>query len=100
MAQEFGKLLVKLGLKRPRLGFYGLRHSFRTAADSAGDRSAIDLIMGHSDPSMAAHYVGRIDDGRLEAVAEHVRSWLFSSQGLDPKQTVDARDNRRRNRTC
>jgi len=34
---EFKRLLVKLGLKRPRLGFYGLRHGFETVADETAD---------------------------------------------------------------
>ena len=46
-------------------------------ADSSLDRVAIDLIMGHPDPSMGAHYRERIDDSRLQAVTEHVRVWLF-----------------------
>ena len=30
VGQEFGKVLRKLDLKRPRLSFYGLRHGFET----------------------------------------------------------------------
>jgi hypothetical protein len=33
--------------------------------------------MGHTDNTMAGHYRERVDDARLQAVAEHVRSWLF-----------------------
>ncbi len=75
----FGELLKKLGLHRDGLNFYTLRHVFRTVADAARDPLAIDLIMGHTDATMAAHYRERIDDGRLKAVAEHVRQWLFAA---------------------
>jgi hypothetical protein len=77
VAIQFGLLLKRLGQYRDRLGFYALRHVFRTVADAARDPVAIDLIMGHSDPSMGGHYRERVEDGRLRAVAEHVRKWLF-----------------------
>jgi integrase len=73
----FRKLLERAGLYRAGLGFYTLRHVFRTVADAARDPVAIDLIMGHSDPSMGAHYRERIEDDRLRAVADHVHRWLF-----------------------
>src|SRR5262249_39330715 len=66
-----------LHLHRAGIGFYTLRHVFRTVADAARDPVAIDLIMGHSDPSMGAHYRQRVEDDRLRAVADHVRRWLF-----------------------
>jgi integrase len=75
---QFAKLLRRLGINgRKGLGFYTLRHVFRTVADEVRDPVAIDLIMGHSDPSMAGRYRERIDDARLRAVADHVRAWLF-----------------------
>jgi integrase len=77
ISRAFGALLRGRGLYRDGLGFYTLRHVFRTVADAARDPVAIDLIMGHSDPSMAAYYRERIDDARLAAVTEHVRQWLF-----------------------
>jgi len=79
VAIQFGKLLKKLGLHREGLGFYTLRHIFRTVADAARDPVAIDLIMGHADPSMGAHYRERIDDARLQAVVDHVHGWLFGT---------------------
>jgi integrase len=75
----FAALLKRCGLHRAGLGFYALRHIFRTVADAARDPVAIDLIMGHTDASMAAHYRERVEDGRLRAVALHVRSWLFGA---------------------
>ena len=73
----FAELMKKLGLHRDGSAFYILRQIFRTIADAARDPVAIDLIMGHSDPSMGGHYREHIDDCRLRAVAEHVRAWLF-----------------------
>jgi integrase len=71
-------LMCKLGLHRGGIGFYTLRHVFRTVADAARDPVAIDLIMGHTDPTMGGHYRERIEDSRLKAVTEHVRRWLFT----------------------
>jgi integrase len=76
----FSELLKACGLHRDGLGFYALRHVFRTVADAARDPVAIDLIMGHTDATMGGHYRERIDDSRLRAVAEHVRTWLFGSE--------------------
>jgi hypothetical protein len=73
----FCRLLKLQGLHREGISFYTLRHVFRTIADAARDPVAVDLIMGHSDPSMGGHYRERVEDSRLQAVAEHVRQWLF-----------------------
>lgn len=90
IGKEFSKLLVKLKLNRKGLGFYALRHTFRTVADECGDFPAIDLVMGHSDPSMAGVYRERIGDSRLKAVADHVRAWLFGV--ADDHQQAPAAD--------
>jgi integrase len=74
-------VMEAVGVHRPGLGFYTLRHVFRTIADGARDNVAIDRIMGHSDPSMAGVYRERIDDSRLAAVAQHVHDWLYADAG-------------------
>jgi integrase len=72
------KLLKKLGINgRKGLGFYALRHTFRTVADEAKDQPAADYIMGHEVAHMSTVYRERISDERLKAVTDYVRSWLF-----------------------
>jgi integrase len=75
---EFRKLLKKLGINgRKRLGFYDLRHTFRTVADEARDQPAADYVMGHEVAHMSSVYRETISDARLRAVADHVRGWLY-----------------------
>jgi integrase len=71
------EVMKSVGTHREGIGFYTLRHVFRTVADAARDPVACDVIMGHTDPSLGGHYRERVEDGRLRAVAEHVRQWLF-----------------------
>jgi integrase len=78
LAKEFGKLLRALHVNgRKGLGFYTLRHTFRTVADESKDQPAVDYIMGHEVPHMSSVYRETISDARLRAVAAHVRAWLF-----------------------
>jgi integrase len=78
LAKEFGKLLRALHINgRKGLGFYTLRHTFRTVADESKDQPAVDFIMGHEVPHMSTVYRETISDARLRAVADHVRGWLF-----------------------
>jgi len=80
ISAEFRKLIQAAGLYRKGVGFYALRHTFRTIADEMKDQPAIDHIMGHSRNDMASVYRERISDDRLRAVTEHVREWLFGGQ--------------------
>jgi integrase len=73
-------LMQKVGIKRVGIGFYTLRHVFRTVADGSRDQIAANHIMGHADASMAAAYRERIDDIRLRAVVDHVHDWLFPAK--------------------
>jgi integrase len=76
---KVSNLLKKLHINgRKGLGFYTLRHTFRTIADEAKDQPAADFIMGHVRDDMASVYRERIADERLRAVADHVRAWLYA----------------------
>jgi integrase len=78
IAKEMRKLLHDLGINgRKGLGFYTLRHVFRTIADESTDKPAVDHIMGHESPHMSSVYRESISDERLKAVVDHVHRWLF-----------------------
>ncbi len=95
ITKETRKLLDTLKINgRKGLGFYTLRHTFRTIADGAKDQPAADYIMGHEVPHMSSVYRETISDERLKAVADHVRAWLFPtpspSNVSDPAQQAPA----------
>ena len=77
VAREFANLLRSIKLDRKGIGFYGLRHTFETVAGEGRDQVAVDMAMGHADPSMGATYRERISDERLTAVADVVHAWLW-----------------------
>lgn len=80
LARGFSELMSKLEINgRQGLGFYSLRHTFATVALQTGDRDSVKSLMGHSAGDILAVYdeTGP-SDARLQAVTEHVRSWLFS----------------------
>lgn len=82
IAQEFKKLLTGLGIDRPGVGFYALRHTFETVAGQTGDQAAVDRVMGHASADMAGHYRKWLGDAtenaRLRKVTNHVHRWLFA----------------------
>jgi integrase len=80
VSKETTKLLKRLQLHRPGLGFYALRHTFETIGGDSRDQVAVDHIMGHIDSSMAERYRERIEDDRLKDVAGHVHKWLFGTK--------------------
>ena len=78
VAGEFARVLATANVK-PKRGFYAIRHTFLTVGEGVNDLVAVRCIMGHAASSgdMASAYRERIDDARLLAVVDHVRSWLF-----------------------
>jgi integrase len=78
LAKEFGKVLIALGINtRVGLGFYALRHTYRTVADETKDQPAVDYTMGHEVAHMSSVYRETISDERLKAVSDYVRKWVF-----------------------
>jgi integrase len=79
------RLTHRLGIARNGCNFYGLRRTFETIGGESLDQVAVDFIMGHSPRSddMAAIYRQRISDERLQAVADHVRQWLFPDKAAN-----------------
>ncbi len=77
LSKNFRSLLDSLGMYRPGLSFYSLRHCHRTVSDGAGDAGASNVLMGHASSHISESYIEGRDDDRLVAVSNHVRRWLF-----------------------
>lgn len=84
LSREFTARLRDEKLHRQGIGFYTLRHTFRTWADETHDQHAVHLIMGHVIPGMSGVYVEEISLDRLRVVTEHVRSKLYPDQLQSP----------------
>ena len=78
ICKQFRQALERAEIKRG--GFYWLRHTFETIGGDSKDQVAVNAIMGHVDSSMAAVYREHIAPERLEAVVNHVRTWLFADE--------------------
>lgn len=78
VAQEFARLLTAVGIEERT--FYDLRRTFQTIGEGAHDLVAVQSIMGHAPASgdMSSIYRQAVDDARLQAVADHVRDWLYA----------------------
>jgi len=86
VTKEFAKLAKTLGLKQKGRGFYSLRHTFRTVARHAKDLEAARAIMGHESGHVEEGYEHEpIEDARLRAVTDHVRTWLWPKLAAKPK---------------
>ncbi len=79
LAHAFRRLTVEADCCRESVGFYALRHTFATIASATLDQPAIDMIMGHCDPSMSAVYRQTIEGERLIRVVEFVREKILES---------------------
>ncbi|NLS94145.1 MAG: phage integrase family protein [Planctomycetaceae bacterium] len=80
LTMAFREVVKGLGLVQKGRGFYAFRRTFRTIADESNDWPAINMIMGHTDPTIGGVYRQRISDERLRAVTDHVRAWLYGGQ--------------------
>jgi integrase len=95
VSKETAKLLKDLGLHRPGLNFYALRHTFETIGGETDRQTAVNFIMGHAPASddMSAVYRERIGDDRLRAVTDHVHRWLFEEmKPSNPATTGDEKE--------
>jgi integrase len=82
---EFRKLVKTLGFYRKSVTtFYSLRRTFSTIGGAAGDKIAVDFIMGHvaASDDMSAHYRPKTFDGPLKKVTDHVRDWLLGVKNI------------------
>ena len=77
---NFRALCIATDIYQTGMGFYWLRHTWRTIADATRDFPACDLIMGHAPNDMASEYREEIADDRLQAVTDHVHGWLFGAK--------------------
>jgi integrase len=79
ITKETTKLLVKLGIKRPGLSFYALRHTFYTVSEYCKDKDALEYIMGHAadGADMRPFYREATWISRLRSIVEHVHRWVF-----------------------
>lgn len=84
VSKEFRKLLNRTKLYARGRSFYTLRHIFETVAGGSRDQVAVDYVMGHTDPSMAAEYREEVEDERLQDVVNHVRGWLYADADEGP----------------
>ena len=89
ISKEIAKRLTELGIRRPGVNFYALRHTFETIGSESRDQVAVDSIMGHAPDTddMASVYRERISDERFRAVTEYVRGWLFAKSN-DPSRSA------------
>jgi len=79
VSRAFAELCVKCDVARFQRGFYSLRRTFETVAGDTKDQVAVDVCMGHADPSMGGVYRQSIEDQRLIDVGQHVHAWLFGA---------------------
>lgn len=83
VGQEFDKACKRAKIKGRT--FYDLRRTFQTIAEESRDLVAVQSIMGHAPAvsDMGSVYRQGISDGRLQAVVNVVRDWLYAEPTAD-----------------
>jgi hypothetical protein len=83
MGREFTKVLKRLGLHQPNLGFYSLRRTFQTIGDETGYESAVKACMAHAEQGrdMSARYRQTVERQKIEVI-NHVRAWYLGDQSI------------------
>lgn len=78
LSHEFGKVCTaaKLEFGSPEW----CCKTCQTVGEESLDFVAVSRIMGHADQSISGHYRERVTDARLQAVADHMRKWLFGAK--------------------
>lgn len=76
------KLTAKGNGESDGRNFYTFRRTHRTWTDECGDEAAADLLMGHTRRGMARVYVQQIQDSRLKALTDHLRSKVFDKPAV------------------
>ena len=80
LSTSFNRLLRKIGAYRKGVSIGSLRHTYGTVVDLVPDQAMIDLTMGHTNKSLQKRVYSQLnlnELGRLKAVADTVREWLY-----------------------
>lgn len=74
----------------PNLGFYALRHTFRTIADECNSPYAVNRICGHELAGMSAFYNEHVQISKLKQVTDYVQAWFNRSSESDSSGDASA----------
>lgn len=81
ITHEFTSLKEAADIETPSgVGFYSLRHTFRTEAVNYADETAIRWIMGHKRKDIDDRYIHKAPKERIADLAEKIRTWLFGQE--------------------
>jgi integrase len=94
VALEFNKVLVALGIKRPKVGFGAGRSTFETHALRVADKSLVNAVMGHSTGEMSEWYDSALDEDLL-ALFAGVRARLLPNAKKWPEPAASGAPNMR-----
>ena len=94
ISKELNKLLHTLGMKRPRLSFYSIRHTATTWATEFSEhdqlvREGNEFLLGHAPDAMWKRYSHAIPPSLKQAVAAIRRGWLSAYAEGRSELTID-----------